>query len=205
MQPSERWLVSPAEMLEMSLHKARGPMVVDDLQALPKAPLVIAEGSTLPAAAVDDHSRAVWLLPTPQFQRARLAERRLPAGPHELFVMLAATIEREAHEHGVRVLTVDGTRDIDAVAHAVERLLGGALAEGPCAESLEERRGLLREANEAVVEQVRGYYARPWADGDANAVLRAFICECGDRQCVASVEVPVGVAAAAPVVAADHR
>jgi hypothetical protein len=55
-------------MLELSLHAARGPMVLDDLRALPDSPLVVAEGSTLPAQAVSSgiasRSRAVWLLPT---------------------------------------------------------------------------------------------------------------------------------------------
>lgn len=55
MAPQERWLTStPAELLELSLHWERGSMVVDDLLALPRSPLVVAEGSTLPAAAVHD-------------------------------------------------------------------------------------------------------------------------------------------------------
>ena len=75
--PVERWEQStPAEMLDMSLHRARGPMVLDDVRALPRSPLIIAEGSPLPAAAVAsgtiDRARAVWLLPTADFQRARL-------------------------------------------------------------------------------------------------------------------------------------
>jgi hypothetical protein len=57
----------------MSLHRERGPMVVDDLAALPAAPLVVAEGSVLAASAIADRSRALWLIPTPALQRARLA------------------------------------------------------------------------------------------------------------------------------------
>jgi hypothetical protein len=64
-------------MLDMSLHAERGPMVLDDLRAIPDSPLVVAEGSTLPAQAVSsglaDRSRAVWLIPTDDFQRALLA------------------------------------------------------------------------------------------------------------------------------------
>jgi hypothetical protein len=53
MTPQQRWEQStPAEMLDMSLHAERGPMVLDDLRALPDSPLVVAEGSTLPAQAV---------------------------------------------------------------------------------------------------------------------------------------------------------
>jgi hypothetical protein len=52
LSPAKRTALSPAKMLELSLHRERGPMVVDDLQALPRSPLVVAEGTTLPAAAV---------------------------------------------------------------------------------------------------------------------------------------------------------
>jgi dephospho-CoA kinase len=204
MTPEERWTTSPAEMLAMSLHRERGPMVVDDLLALPRSPLVVAEGTTLPAGAVQDHSRAVWLLMPPEFQRARLEERGLPRGPRQLYLLVAETIEREAREHGVRVVVVDGGRSIEATFAAVDRLFKDALAEGPLAETVAERRGLLREANEAIVAQVRGYCARPWAEGEADQVVRSFVCECGERSCEADVEVPVGVAAAAPVLAAGH-
>jgi dephospho-CoA kinase len=202
MTPEERWTASPVEMLAMSLHRERGAMVVEDLQALPRSPLVVAEGTTLAASAVEDHSRAVWLLATPELLRARPEERGLS---RELYLLVAKTIERETREHGVRVLVVDGARSIDATVAAVERLFKDALDEGPLAETVAERRGLLREANEAIVAQVRGYYARPWAEGEADQVVRSFLCECGERSCEASVEVAVWVAAAAPVLAAGHR
>ncbi len=203
MTPEERQALPAAELLELSLHRERGAMVVDDLQALPRSPLVVAEGSTLPAGAVEDRSRAAWLLPTTEFQRARLGERRLSRGMRELFLLLAEVIERDAREHHVRVLVVDGARGIDATVAAVERMFEDALAEGPRAETATERRTLLREANEAVVRR-RGYHARPWADGDADAVVRTFLCECGDRLCDLSVDVRVGTAAAVPVLAAGH-
>jgi len=196
---------TPTEMLEQSLHGERGPMVVDDLQALPRSPLVLAEGSTLPATAVQDRSRAVWLIPTPEFQQARLAERGLSHGPRELFLLLADTIEREARECDVPIVVVDGDRGIDATVASVERLFEDALAEGPLAETAAERRALLREANEAVVAQVRGYCARPWADGDPDEVVRTFLCECGDPGCDMSVDVRVDLAASSPVLADVHR
>jgi hypothetical protein len=202
--PEERASSTPAEALELSLHCERGPLVVDDLRALPPAPLVVAEGSTLPAAAVQDRSRALWLLPTPGFQRARLEERGLSGGARAFYLLLAETIEREAREHDVPILAVDGERGIAATVAAVERHFEEALTEGPCARTVAERRGLLREANEAIVAQVRGYCARPWADGDAEAVVRTFLCECGNTSCEASVDIRVGAAAAAPVIASGH-
>jgi hypothetical protein len=93
MTPEERWVRStPAEMLDMSLHGERGPMVLDDLRALPDSPLLLAEGSTLPAQAVSngiaDRSRAVWLVPTPEFQRSLLTARGTPPGPTALYLLL---------------------------------------------------------------------------------------------------------------------
>jgi hypothetical protein len=180
-------------------------MVVDDLRALPRRPLVVAEGSPLPAAAVPDRARAVWLLPTPEVQLAQLAVQGAGRGARELALLLAETIAREAYEHELPTLVVDGSRRVDATVAAVEELFADGLAAGPRAETATERRALLREANESIVAQVRGYYARPWADGDPDEVVRAFLCECGDPACDLGVEVAVGLAVATPVLAAEHR
>jgi hypothetical protein len=156
-------------------------MVIDDLRALPGSPLVVAEGSTLPAWAlssgVAERSRAVWLLPTRQFQQATLTDRDMAPGPTALYLLLGETIEQEAREHRARTLTVDGSRGVQQMVTAVEELFAEALAEGPCAKTLAERRGLLREANQAIADQVRDRYGRPWAHGDAEAVVREFICD----------------------------
>jgi hypothetical protein len=208
MTPEERWASpTPAELLAMSLHRERGPMVVDDLRQLPTSPLIVAEGSTVPpdvvSSGVAERSRAVWLVPTPEFQRMQLAGRDIPRGARRLYALLTAEIEREAKEHAAPVLTVDASRGLDEMVAVVEGAFAEALAEGPRAETLRERRTLLREANAAIAAQVRGYYARPWADGDAESVVRTFVCECGDVGCEASVDVPVS-ASATPVLAPGH-
>jgi hypothetical protein len=154
MTPQERWVGStPREMLEMSLHFERGPMVIDDLRALPHSSLVVAEGSTLPARALScgiaERSRAVWLLPTRAFQRAALTNRGVGPGPTALYLLLGATIEQEAKEHGVPTLTVDGSRGIQETVAAVEELFGEALAQGPRAETLAERRAEILAATRA--------------------------------------------------------
>jgi hypothetical protein len=133
------------------------------------------------------------LLPTPEFQRALLAARGTPPGPTALFLLLRTRIAREASEHGAPTLSLDGSRDLEATVAAVEELFAAALAEGPCAETRAEQRALLWEANEAIVAQVRGYYARPWAEGDAESVVREFLCECGSTACHASVHIPVAL------------
>jgi hypothetical protein len=209
MTPEERWVTAtPSEMLEMSLHKERGPMVVDDLRLLPTSPLTVAEGSPLSPAVVSsgiaDPHQAVWLIPTPEFHRAQLEDQELSRGPHELYRLLAAAIERQARDHAVPILTLDGSRSIDELVASVDHLFASAIAAGPRAESTADRRELLREANAATAFQVRGYYARPWADGDADSVIRIFVCECGDSGCDASVELAVGALSAEPVLAPEH-
>ena len=102
------------------------------------------------------------------------------------------------------IFAVDCALGIDATVAAVERHFEDALGEGPRAETVAERRALLREANEAVVAQVRGFYARPSADGDAGEVVRTFLCECGDELCELSLDVRVDAAGDAPVLAAGH-
>lgn len=184
LSPEERQLLEPERALRLWLHAERGRMVADDVAALPSSPLVVAEGSVLSAALVEP-ARALWLLPPPES-------------------LLAETIERDARAHGVPILTVDGTRGIDETVAFAEDLFAAALAEGPCARTRAERQALLREANEAVVAQVRGYFARPWAVGDAEQIVRSFVCECGATDCVESVELAVGDASAAAALARGH-
>jgi hypothetical protein len=206
--PADRWLVSPEELLEQSLHRERWPMIVDDLRSLPASPLIVAEGTPLSPAVVSsriaDRSRAVWLVPTDEFQSARLEERDLPPGPRRLYLLLADEIARAVEEHGAPTLTVDGSRGLDETVAAVEKHFSEALAAGPRVRTQGERRALLREANEAIAAQVRGYYARPWAEGDAEAVIRVFLCECGDTACESVAEMTVGALSAGPVLAPEH-
>jgi hypothetical protein len=204
MTPLERWERStPAEMLEMSLHRERGAMVLDDLRALPPEPLAIAEGSTLPAAAADP-ARAVWLIPTPEFQRVQLAARGTTGGTADLYALLGDVIAADARERALPTLSVDGTRGIEETTRAVESLFADALAAGARATTVEERRALLREINEAIVAQLRAYYARPWADGDPDTIVRRFVCECGDPACEVDLELTVGEVAAGPARAPAH-
>lgn len=201
--PHARRATKPAELLEMSLHRERGQMVVDDLLRAPRSPLTVAEGTVISPALVAEPGRSVWLIPTPELQHVRLTER--DGNPNALYLLLAAEIEREARAHGAPILTIDGSHSTDDTIAAVEELFADALTEGPRAETPVERRALLREGNLAHVEQVRAFYARPWADGDADAIERAFVCECGNRSCVASVLLTVGAVAADPALASGHE
>ena len=58
---------------------------------------------------------------------------------------------------------------------------------------------------EAIASQVRGFYGRPWVNGDAEAVVRELICECGDPACAASVLIQLGALSSGAVLAPGHR
>lgn len=207
--PIERWEDStPSEMFEMSLHRERGPMVLDDLREMPTSPLIVAEGSPLPASVVAsgiaERSRAVWLLPTAEFQQRSLTAGGTGGGRARLYGLLREVIEQEARDHGAPTLTVDGSLDVKGTVEAVGRLFNEAIAQGPCADTLDERQRLLREINEAVVTQIRGYYRRSWAEGDPELARRSFVCECGDPGCEDEVNLTVREAAADPALAPGH-
>jgi AAA domain-containing protein len=206
--PLERARLEPAERFTLSLHRERGPMVIHDVAHLPRSPLVIAEGTVVPAeliaAGLADASHALWLAPTPELQRERMAGRGADADVAALYALMARTIAREVDDAGAPRLELDGTLDLDATVDAVEQHFAAALAAGPHAASDAERRALLREANMDVVHQVRAFHARPWASGNPEEVVRAFVCECGDTGCVASVDATVAEAAAGPLRAPGH-
>jgi hypothetical protein len=209
LEPAERWARPAEELLAMSLHAERGQMFIDDLLALPLSPLVVAEGTVLPAwavpAGVVDRSCAIWLIPTSEFCGRQLDAAGRTGGQRALAMRLAEVIADEAARHRVPTLTLDGSLEVDEVTGAVEAHLAGALSSSRRATGVDERRALLREINLDVVAQVRGYYARPWADGDPEAVTRSFVCECGDPACLAEVNATVGEAARRPVASPGHR
>jgi hypothetical protein len=225
MTAEERWVRSaPEEMMELCLDFERGPMIVDDLRQLPTSPLILAEGTTvlpqLVSEGVAEPSRAVWLVPTPEPQRARLADLATPAGVSDperarenitqRYLLVAAQIERQARACGAMVLPVDGSRTVDEMVAAVESLFAGALAAGPRAETASERRALLRYANATIVSQHLAYFARPWTIGDAETTVRGFSCECGNSGCNEVVELAIAAfprstdADAEPVLAPGH-
>ncbi|MFE4172950.1 hypothetical protein ACFRR7_12985 [Streptomyces sp. NPDC056909] len=187
----ERWSAPAAELLAMSLHHERGRMILDDLRALPAAPLIIAEGTPITPPVVGTGGHAVWLLPSAEVQRTRLAERDLPPGPLTLYRSLVGEIGARVTEYGARKLVVDGHDSVAETAAAVEKLFAEALARGPVATTAAERGRLSRYANRATVRQYEAFFARPWSHGDARTTVLAFACECGQPECEADIELTV--------------
>ena len=85
-----------------------------------------------------------------------------------------------AEVDATRAQTIEATTLAETVAAVEQFFATGAGERAARSAGLAQRQELLREANLDIVEQVRGYYARPWAEGDPEAVVRAFMCECAE-------------------------
>ena len=182
----------------MSLHVERGPMVVEDVRALPPEPLVVAEGRRCPRRSC----RSI--------ARSGCCRRRSCSGNGSRSVAFRPLRGRctscstrrsrpRRRRHAWTCSSIDGSLGIEETVDKVEHHFAWFLAAEAGATTVEERRELLREANLDVVAQMRGFFARPWASGSAEEVERSFACECGDPACTARIETTVGVAAAGPV------
>jgi hypothetical protein len=210
--PDELWLGELEAMVELSIatNEERCRLMVEDIEALPAVPLVVAEGTPLFPSFVGERlaggGHGVWLLPTPEFQRARLEERPRtmfertsdPARALENRVQrelrVGELIEDEAVARGLHVLYVDETRDLAAVTAAVEGIFADVISAGPQAETEIERRGLRRDENLILFRQLSSYFERVPEAGDSMTSPVGFACECGATGCDATVEAPLVVA-----------
>jgi cytidylate kinase len=145
MDMDTRWVSrSPNEMLE-TFHWFRGEgfrLIVEDLLRLPREPGVVAEGFRLlpwlvkPLLGVP--SRAVWLLPTPEFREAAFAHRGGPAlgflartsdperARHNLLErdrQFTDILRRETARLNVPAIVVDATVTEDALTRRVTEVL----------------------------------------------------------------------------------
>jgi hypothetical protein len=212
MTPDEHWLGELDAMVELSVaaNEERCRLMIEDIEALPAAPLIVAEGTPLFPSFVDERlaggDHGVWLLPTQEFQRARLEER-----PRTMFertsdptralenrvqreLRVGELIEDEARARGLHVLHVDETRDLAAVATAVQAIFADVISAGPRAETEPERRGLRRDENLILFRQLSAYFERLPEAGDPMTSPVGFACECGATGCDATVEAPLVVA-----------
>jgi hypothetical protein len=184
----------------------RGPVpdALEDLTALPAGPGIVVEGTpllpwlTAPHLASPGH--AVWLLPTPEFARARLTERLPLAGFLESSDPDRAAENRVTREHlfteaiaagarelGLQVVCVDGSRDLAATAAAVEELLATALAGLQGAATAEERTALRHEENAAILRQLLLHLEAHPTVRSAEGTSYDFACECGASGCAETV------------------
>lgn len=148
MSLEERWLLrSPETMAEDTIKNGaeRVAMAVEDMLAVPRAPVILAEGPWLfpeyVAPLISSPRQAIWLVPTEAFKRASTTRRNKPAPlfeadadhqrhTHNLFrrdALLTEHIRREAEQRGLRVVEVDGTKSIAEMTALVEDHYGPLL------------------------------------------------------------------------------
>jgi len=206
---SERPELTHAEKVAMSLAAEREWMIVDDLRALPSAPLIVAEGGLLTPRSAGTGPRAVWLIPAADIRRSRLEQRPYSWEDVEFSLRNGQKIEKQVDEAGARKLVLDD-RDIEEAVAEVEKVFADSLAEGPTATTVAERRELLRYANRVIVDQHLTAFARPWSSVDPRTAVRAFDCECAHPECEAQVELAIADfpappdATSPPVLAPGH-
>jgi hypothetical protein len=205
MTPDEQWLGDLDAMVELSLaaNEERCRLMIEDIEALPTAPIAIAEGTPLVPWLIEDRmagrDHAVWLIPSEEFQAARLEERPrttwdLTSDPARALesriqreLRVSHLIEEGATVRGFHVLQVDETTDLAATMAAVEKLFAAHIAAGPRAERSDERRALRRDGNLLLLRQVSTYFERVPGAGDPRSSPIHFACECGRSGCEAAV------------------
>ncbi len=213
--PDEQWLTEPDEIVRRTLdaNAERCRLMLEDIEALPDSPLVVAEGTPLLPWLVADRvagpGHAVWLVPSPEFQRARLLERprisfERTSDPERALenrvqreVAVGELIEHGARERGFRVIRVDESRGLLEVAAEVEQAFGEAIAAGPRASTAAARFELRRRHNRQVHRQVSAYFSRVPGAGDPAASPVPFGCECGASGCLGRTSATLDAAAQA--------
>jgi hypothetical protein len=203
--PDELWLADLDTLVAHTLaaNEERFRLMLEDIAALLPSPLTVAEGTPLFPWLVGDRlasrDHAVWLVPTPEFQRARLEERpgtewKRTSDPRRALEnriqrerAVGERIEREARDRGLPVLGVDGSKGVSEMAAEVEAVFADLIAAGPRAADPAARRALRRQDNEQVYRQVSTFFERrPGAGHPARSPV-PFACECGGSGCDAGV------------------
>ena len=210
MTPDERWVMTPPERMaehSLDMNADRFRLMLEDIRAFPDSPLIVVEGTPLlpwlAAPLLESRMHAVWLLPTPDFERDLLAARpttsfdatseptRAAENRIQRELRVARAIERGANELGLRTLRIDGTRDLAAMERAVLKSFADAIARGPRAATGEARSALRRDENGSLLRQILTYLERVPEAGRPADVEYPFACECGRSGCREVVETAI--------------
>ncbi|MEZ4729652.1 MAG: hypothetical protein R3E79_21185 [Caldilineaceae bacterium] len=140
MTPDEMWIdQAPAEMAAGVVRgwSRRVDFVLADLLAMPKAPLILAEGPgffpEVIAPLLPSPRQAIWLVPEARFKRRIATQRGKPSVRHQTRDPALATkniitrdllvtqhVRQEAAQLGLTLLEIDGAKSIDEVTRRVE-------------------------------------------------------------------------------------
>lgn len=138
--PEELWMRPVADLLadELAVYREEFPLIVVDLLALPVDRPVIAEGAALlpelVAPLLAAQNRAVWMLPTPDFQWQHYRQRDWASevvkdcsDPAQAFrnwmerdVQFARQVRGQADRLGLLAIKVDGSQDSKTVTAQVQ-------------------------------------------------------------------------------------
>jgi hypothetical protein len=188
--PDEQWLETPPELQAAEFEEVSRRMMrfaLDDLAGLPDAPTVV-EGPQILPDLVPDGDQAVFLVPTPEWQRTVLVPRPMPSSDPDRALanrlvkdrLYADRVAELADERGFPVLEMDGTRDLVA---EVESLLD--VPEGAA-----DLRAVRRWENEVTAANLRAWLVSPEAPRELDHAY-PFGCECGRRGCGETVQLTI--------------
>ena len=178
--------------------RQRWQLVLDDLAALPQRPAIVVEGPQILPDLVPPGAAAVFLLPTPAFQRSILATRPLPVTADadqalqnriDKDRLYGEQVSRLAAVHGFPVIRVDGSCPPADVLAEIERLFSSILSAAPVPTRAETRSARQWE-NGVVADNIRTWLGSAHVSPEAPAAY-AFACECGRLGCAAQVEMPI--------------
>jgi hypothetical protein len=153
---------------------------------------VVVEGPQILADLLPEDAQAVFLIPTPEFQRSVLVPRPMPSSDPERALaarlvkdrLYAGRVAHLARECGVPVIEVDGSRSPDVIVRQVESLFREPLSRNQPTDLAAVRRW----ENENILRNVRAWVGsgeHPSAAGLAFPLA----CECGLSGCSARVSV----------------
>jgi hypothetical protein len=181
--------------------------VLSDLSDLPEQPSVVVEGPQILPDMLPVDAPAVFLVPTPAFQRRVLTARPMPSrNPDRALAarlvkdrLYADRIASLARERGFRVLEIDGGQPLREVEAQLVRGLAGS--------EPRDLEAVRRWENENKARNVSAWIASGDLRG-AEALPVPFACECGALGCDRDVELTLAEFESErdrPVVADRHR
>jgi hypothetical protein len=179
--PDEQWLETPPEAQAAEFEETSRRMMrfaLDDLAELAAVPTVV-EGPQILPDLVPAGDQAVFLDPTPEFQREVLEARPMPSSDPARALrarlvkdrLYADRVAALAREHEFPVLVMDGDRDLRAEVESLLEIPTGAADLGE----------IRRWENEVTATNIRLWLASPEAPAEHHGY--PFACECGRRGC----------------------
>jgi shikimate kinase len=137
----ENWVQpEPEDLFQFTLQafRDRFPLVIEDLLAVPRESMIVAEGHglipELVAPVLSSQHQAIWLVPTEEFKWASMKRRNKPSfrdktsdperATTNVFtrdMLLAEWVKAQVRPHGLTVYEVDGSQPIEEIATLVEQ------------------------------------------------------------------------------------